>query len=153
MANISSSSIAQQIYDLSEKYQFYVSVFIMIGGLISNICIILILTGLRLFRGNQCAFYFIVECTVNIGLLTVIFSSRILAYILHTDPVNLSNAWCKIRSWATQVFCFISLITICCTTFDQYLSTNYRYSFRQISTLKLAHRLIFITVCFATLHL
>jgi hypothetical protein len=152
MANISSSSIAQQIYDLSEEYQFYISVLIMTGGLISNIFIILVLVVLRVFRGKQCAFYLIIECTANTGLLLVIFSSRILAYILNQDPVQLSTAWCKIRSWSTQVFCSISLGTICFATFDQYLSTNYRYSFRQMSTLKLAHRLTFFIVCFAVLH-
>jgi hypothetical protein len=151
MSNFSSTSIAQQIYDISEKYEFYASVLIMTGGLISNIFIILILTHLRIFRGNQCAFYLIVECFANIGLLSAMLSSRILAYILHIDPVHLSIIWCKIRSWATQVFGFISLFTICFATLDQYLSTNYRYSVRQMSTLKLAHRLTIFTISFAVL--
>jgi hypothetical protein len=150
MSNI--SSIAQQLNDISGKYEFYNSVVIMIGGLISNLFIILILTHLRIFRGHQCAFYLIIECSANIGLISTILSSRILAHILGIDPVHLSIIWCKIRSWATQVFAFISLFTICSATLDQYLSTNYRYSFRQMSTLKLAYRLIFCIISFAILH-
>lgn len=124
----------------------------MFSGLISNIFIILILTHLRLYRGNQCAFYLIIECFTDIGLLSVIFSSRILAYILGIDPVHLSIIWCKIRSYATQVFCLISLLTICFATFAQYLSTNHRYSFRQISTIKLAYHLTLFYICFSILH-
>jgi hypothetical protein len=146
------SSIAQLLNDISAKYEFFNSVVIMFGGLISNIFIILILTNLRIFRGNQCAFYLIIECSSNIGLLSTILSSRILAYILGIDPVHLSIVWCKIRSWATQVFAFISLFTISCATLDQYLSTNHRYSFRQMSTLKLAYRLIFCIISFAIIH-
>jgi hypothetical protein len=152
MSNITLLSIAQQIYDIADAYEFYISIFIMIAGLISNIFIILILTRLRIFRGNQCAFYLTIECLADIGLISVIFSSRILAYILGTDPVNLSIIWCKIRSWSTQVFAFISLLTISFATFDQYLSTNYRYSFRKMSTIKLAYRLTYFIICFGIIH-
>ena len=124
----------------------------MIAGLLVIFLLFYILTRLRIFRGNQCAFYLTIECLANIGLLLAIFSSRILAYILGTDPVNLSIIWCKIRSWATQVFGFISLLTICFATFDQYLSTNHRYSFRQMSTIKLAYRLTIFIICFAIIH-
>ena len=123
----------------------------MTGGLISNTWIILILSHLRIFRGNQCAFYLIVECFANLGLLSLILSSRILTYIFHRDPVHYSIIWCRIRSWSVSVCAFISLMTISFATFDQYLSTNYRYFLRQLSTLKLAYRLTIFNISFAVL--
>lgn len=149
MSNFSSSSIAEQIYSISEKYQFYVSVLVMAAGLISNMLIILILIRLRIFRSNQCAFYLIVECFADIGLLLMILSSRILAFIFHKDPINSFIIWCKIRSWTVATLGLISLFTICFATFDQYLSTNFRYSIRQMSTLKLAHRSTIFNIVFA----
>ncbi|CAF1091626.1 unnamed protein product [Adineta ricciae] len=68
------------------------------------------------------------------------------------DPVNLSEVWCKIRSWLINVFCLTSLGTVCSAACDQYLSTNHRYSLRQRSTLVLAYQLVFIVVFFATIH-
>ena len=149
---MSNSSLVQNILIISEKLDFYISIIITIAGLISNLMIILILTNLKIFRRNQCAFYLIIECSANIGLLSIIFSSRILAYILQIDPVHRSQIWCRLRSWATQVFAFISLFTICSATFDQYLSTNLNYSKRRLSTIYLAYYLILIIVSFAVLH-
>ena len=152
MSNVSNSTLVNRFYDVTAKYAFYSSVVIMTAGLISNVLIILILSHLRIFRGNQCAFYLVVESFANIGLLSLILSSRILSQIFHIDPVHLSVVWCRIRSWSASVFALISLMTICFATFDQYLSTNYRYSFRQFSTLKLARYLTIFNINFSVLH-
>ncbi|CAF0935790.1 unnamed protein product [Adineta ricciae] len=150
MTNI--SIIAEQIYSFSQEYAFYGSMIIMIGGLLSNICLMLTLTGVRIFRQNQCAFYLTSECFANIGILSIILTSRMLTRIGKVDPVNLSEVWCKIRSWLINVFCVTSLGTVCSAACDQYLSTNHRYSLRQRSTLILAHQLVFTVVLFATIH-
>lgn len=52
----------------------------------------------------------------------------------------------------SHTFGLCSLFTICYAVFDQYMSTNPRLHFRQISSLKLAHRFTLFNVCFATLH-
>ncbi|CAF3720555.1 unnamed protein product [Rotaria sp. Silwood1] len=51
-----------------------------------------------------------------------------------------------------QAFALYSLFTVCFLSFDQYLSTNVRSSWRQKSTLKLAHLLTSLNVCFVVLH-
>lgn len=152
MSNVSTTTLAELIYDVTLRYTFYASAVIITMGLISNISIILILSHSRIFRGNQCAFYLIVESFANIGLLSLILSSRILTHIFYIDPVHLSIVWCRIRSWLVSMCALISLMTICFATFDQYLSTNYRYSFRQMSTLKLARCLTIFTINFSVLH-
>jgi hypothetical protein len=137
---------------VANQYRFYIGLFNLIVGLIGNIFIILVFTNLRLFRGNQCSFYLTIESFSNIGLLISIYSSRILTNVLGYDPTLVSLPWCKIRTMFAQIFGLWSLFTICCTTFDQYLATNHRYSFRQMSTMKLAHRLTIFNICFCILH-
>jgi hypothetical protein len=149
---MSSASTAQYIRNIADSYDFYVGLFNLIVGLIGNIFIILVFTNLRLLRGNQCSFYLIIESVSDLGLLIAIYSSRILTNVLGYDPTIVSLPWCKIRAMFAQIFGLWSLFTICCMTFDQYLATNHRYSFRQMSTLKLAHGLTIFNICFCVLH-
>lgn len=149
---MSSESIAECLYYIANQYGFYGNIFILISGLISNIFLILIFTNVRIFRGNQCSFYLMIESFSNIGLLSSICSSNILARILGYDPVIVSIIWCKIRAYIAQTCGVCSLYIVCSVAFDQYLSTNHRYHFRQFSTMKLANRLTSFIICFWLLH-
>jgi hypothetical protein len=73
------------------------------------------------------------------------FSSRIDSNVYHHDFMNLSLCWCKMRPMMLQICLMISLI-------DQYLSTNYHYNLRQMSTRQLAERLTLVYMCFWILH-
>jgi hypothetical protein len=130
----------------------YAGIFNLFFGIIGNISIILVLTTLRVFKGNQSAFYLIVESISNIGLLLSLYLSRILTYILDYDPVLISLYWCKTRTMIIQIFGLCSLFSVCFLSFDQYLSTNLQYHWRQMSTLTLAQYLTVFNICIAMLH-
>jgi hypothetical protein len=140
------------INDASNKYTFYSNISILIAGLISNIFLILVFVTLRAFRGNQCSFYLTVESIANIGVLLSNLPTNIFIYITHQNPTVTSIVWCKMKNSISQICGLCSLFTICFLTFDQFMSTNPRPNWRQISTLKLARRLTLINVCFVTLH-
>lgn len=147
-----SDSFINLLYTISEKYWLYFHIFLLTVGLTSNIALILIFLTVRMFRGNQCVFYFTVESVANIGLLLLSSPSFIYGYIINQDPTFISVIWCKIQSSILHAFGLCSLFTVCFLAFDQYLSTNPRLHFRQISSLKLAHRLTFLNICFVSLH-
>jgi hypothetical protein len=149
---MSSKIIAKYIRDIGEMYMLYAGIFNLIFGIFGNLLIILVFKTLRVFKKNQSAFYLTVESISNIGLLFVLYLSRILTYILHYDPVSISLSLCKTRSMLIQIFGVCSLLSVCFLSFDQYLSTNLQYYWRQMSTLTLAHSLVVFTVCFAMLH-
>jgi hypothetical protein len=149
---MSLSTEAQYIMDISDLYMLYAGVFNLVTGIIGNIIMIMVFTIIKVFKGNQSAFYLTVESISNIGLLLELFVSRILKYILGYDPVLVSLSWCKVRTMIAQIFGLCSVFTICFLAFDQYLSTNRRYNWRQMSTIKLSRRLIFFTICFAIVH-
>ena len=92
---------------------------------------------------------------VNLGQ---IFLSQELAYIVenifdvdirHTNSV----IWCKIKTTAIQSFHMIFLSAVCSAAFDQFLSTNYSYSLRQLSTKNLAKKIILCNCSLMILHM
>ena len=147
-----SSSLVILIYDASEKYAFYSKIFFLTGGLISNLALILVFTILPTFRGNQCAFLLTVECISNIGLFLSTYSDDLYTYVTGWDLTITSLLWCKLQHGLPTIFGIGSLFTICFLTFDQFMSTNPRPNWRQVSTLKLAHRLTLLNICFVVLH-
>jgi hypothetical protein len=136
---MSSLEVPQLIDDIADKYEFYSSIFLLFIGMISNILIITVFTNVRIFRGNKCAYYLVIESITDIGILLAIFPSNIAGYFLNADPATLSVIWCKIQLMWSFGCGLHSLFTISFLAFDQFLSTNYRQSWRQLSTIKLAH--------------
>ena len=146
------SSTAEHIRYFAEKYSLYGGIFNLIIGSISNIFIVIIFTNIKSFRGNQCSFYFIVESLSNISLITTMYVSRIVTLILGYDPISVSIVWCKMRAMIVQGCGLYSLLIICLNTIDQYLGTNHLYRLRQMSTMKLAHRVIGFSGLLTLLH-
>jgi len=149
---MSSLEAAELILDITNKFQFYSSILLLFIGIISNVLIILIFTTLRTFRDNRSAYYLVVESTTNIGLLLTLLPSSIVGHILGQSPANLSLVWCKIEFMCSYGFGMYSLFTICFLALDQYLSTNHRQSWRQKSTIKLAHHLTFFNISLVLFH-
>ena len=148
----SPSSIVQQIDAATDLYLFTCSVFNLFIGVISTFSIVLIFTSLRAFRGNQCAFYLTVESITDLGLILFFFPPQIAYHFQGQSLFQHSRVWCKLSLMCSYGFGLCSLYIICSMALDQYLSTNHRHSWRQKSTLKLAHRLTLGIISFAWLH-
>ena len=140
------------IDQITDTYQFVSSVVNLTIGMISNLAIIFMFTTVRAFQGNQCAFYLVTESFADIGLLLAYYPSNIISYIQRRNLAHIYVFWCKIQLTCGYGFGLCSLYTICFVAFDQYLSTNHRYSWRQKSSIKLAHRLIILIVIVAVIH-
>ena len=149
---MSTSSYASAILFISDQLVTYSGFILLVTGLIGNILNILIFRGLKLFRGNQSVFYIMVGSIVDCGTLLIECFYRIQSRAYHYDLTGISQFWCKLRPMLLQIFIMISLTTVCFSSIDQYLSTNPRYTWRQMSTLKLAQRLTLINICIWILH-
>jgi hypothetical protein len=146
----SSSDIA--IFAIVLQYVKYTYIILLTIGVIGNCLNILVFTNLKLFHRNQCAFYLCVESIINVAALILTFIDRITQYSDGHDLGDYSLVWCKIRMILDQTVQLIPFSVICFTAFDQLLSTSHRYTLRQMSTFKLAQRLIFIVTCIAIIH-
>jgi hypothetical protein len=142
---MSSSSSAQPISFISQSGTTSVYVIFLISGLIGNFCNIIVFGCFKLFRHNQCAFYLIIESISNFALLIIVLPLRIDQLIFAYDPTQSSLIWCKIRQAMVIILSLLSFSSVCYAAIDQYLSTNLHAQIRQLSTLKLSHRLIYIT--------
>ncbi|CAF1468701.1 unnamed protein product [Adineta ricciae] len=138
--------------NLTNGIRFSFGLFNLILGMISNLCLITILTNVKVFNKNPSSFYLIVESYSNIGLLIIICTSRLLINILNYDLSLYSIAWCKIRYGLAQFFGLFSLFTICFTTIDQYFSTNHRFYIRRLSTMEYAYAFIVLILCLSSIH-
>ncbi|CAF0839303.1 unnamed protein product [Adineta steineri] len=137
---------AQDILSLSQNFSLYFTMTIFVLGTIGGLINIGVLTTLKLFRSNQCAFYLIMESTVNTLQLFVLFIIYLLPITIETDPANTSLAWCKIKNFLTQTLRLLSSSMVCFAAFDQFLSTNPQHIIRQMSSLRLAHRLTIVAI-------
>ena len=143
-----SSVYAQTILNFSDQVVIISNAIILTMGVIGNMLNVLIFTGLKMFRGNQSVFYIVFASFIDCSVLFIAYLPRIQYRAFDYDLARISIVWCKARSMILHMSLMISLTTVCFSSIDQYLSTNHRYDLRQISTLKLAQRLILINICF-----
>ena len=137
---------------VSQKYTLSVYFVLLLQGLLGNLCNILVFAHLKIFRRNQSAFYFIVASIADNLLLIVVLPFRVSDYVFGYDPTRFSMTWCKLRQSLVQAFSLLSFSAVCFAAIDQYLTTHFKAHFRQLSSLKLAHRLICIAIVLWTLH-
>ena len=147
-----SSSFAQQIIRISNEYTIYMTLVLLIGGIIGNCLNLLIFSTSKIFRESPCAFLLIVLSLTDIGQVVITLSSRILSSALGVDPTTASLVWCRLRGFLAQILSLTSVYTICFIAFDQFLSTSYLFYLRNLSNLKVAHRFILIMICLSTIH-
>ncbi|CAF0719038.1 unnamed protein product [Adineta ricciae] len=144
--------IAEDILFFTENFSLYfVSVIFVIGG-IGNLINICVLTFLKLFQSNQCAFYLVFESVVNTCQLTILFIMYLLPIVNGFDPGNISIGWCKVKAMVPHVFRLLSTSMVCFAALDQFLSTNPLLIIRRMSSLRLAHRLTIIAIIIWSLH-
>ncbi|CAF2058773.1 unnamed protein product [Rotaria magnacalcarata] len=149
---MSSSTLTQAIVSATQKYTISVYFVVLIGGVIGNLFNIAIFSSLKVFRRNQCAFYLIFGSIADLLLLIIVLPFRVTQFVFGYDPTLLSLAWCKIRYAVVSSLSLSSFTAVCFTAIDQYLSTHYITRIRQLSSLKLAHRLVCITIITWSLH-
>lgn len=148
---MSSPSTAQYILRITDIFVVYASAFILVIGLVGNCLNIIVFTTLRTLRSKPCGFYFFIESIVDLGQLLF----ALLAYIIEGFGINTSTnsvIWCKIKTTGIQSFNMIFLVTVCLAAFDQFLSTHYLYSLRQMSTKKFAQNLLLSSLSIIILH-
>jgi len=143
---MSSSSTVQAIIFASQVYAISIYPMIFIAGLIGNFCNIMVFHYYKQFQVNQCAFYLMMESIANFALLIFPLPFRFTQFAFDCDLTSLSLVWCKLKQAIAAAFSILSFSTISYAAIDQYLSTNHSVHLRQLSTLKLPHRLIYITI-------
>lgn len=142
----------QQIIYISNQYTIYITLILLIIGIIGNSFNLLVFLISKIFHGNPCVFLLIILSIIDICQIVITLSSRILTDALGVDPTSRSIIWCRLRGYIAQTLTLTFMSTICFISFDQFLSTSYLFYLRNLSILKFAHRFLYITICLSLLH-
>ncbi|CAF1165730.1 unnamed protein product [Rotaria sp. Silwood1] len=125
---------------------------IFIGGVCGGLLNTLVLLSLRTFRESSCAFYLTIMSIFNIGQLFTGLFSRIMIALYDIDGTETSLFYCKFRFYLFHVCTATSLTCLCLATFDQYCATCSRPRWQQLCNIKLAQRLVIISIIIWALH-
>lgn len=143
-------SPANEIKVFSNNLMINSNYFIFPLGLISNFFCIAIFSKHKVYRGNRCSFYLIVESLFNIAFLIFYFFSQYSTISSGVDPGAQSLIWCKIRTTIGQPLRLTVGWIVCFEALDQFLSTYPLFLRQQISTLTLAKIFIFSAFIIST---
>jgi len=137
---------------LAQQITIYISYIILIGGLIGNTLNLITFTRLKIFRSQQCIFYFIIKSIIDYIHLLLLLISQLSTDAFHYNTSQKSYIWCKLSLSIYQTCTQISLITICFAAINQYLSTNYNHHLRNSIILKFIHQLFIISISICILN-
>jgi hypothetical protein len=119
-----------------------------VGGFINTI----VFLSLRTFRQSSCAFYLTIMSIFNVLVLAFGLLPLVLTTLSGTDGTAASLFYCKLRIYIQVVSIQGSLTCFCLATIDQYFATCSRPRWQQFCNIKLAQRIIIISVIIWVLH-
>ena len=142
---MSNSSYISDLVAASQVFYLYGLCFDFGFGVIGNLINILVLTNLKIFHSNRCAFYLIVESVVD--------GYQVFAgFVEALGPFAFSLVWCKLKFLTIQWGRLMLALIVCFAAIDQYLSTNPLPYIRQLNSLTIAHRQIYAATLLCMLH-
>jgi hypothetical protein len=133
---------------IAKQMVTYMGMSTVVVGVLGNLLNIMVFLSLKTFRQNSCAFYLTVMSFVNIGQLLTGQLSRVMITGFNIDWTQTSLFYCKFRFFAIQVCSYISFTCMCFATIDQFLATCVHVYWQQWSNIKLAQRLIVVSIPF-----
>jgi hypothetical protein len=149
---MSSSITPVEILNYGIQYTLYSGYIFFAFGITGNALNVLVFTQLKLFRDNRCAFYLTMDSISSLFFQLIYLTLTIFTSIYGDDGTGHFLVWCKLRYLLTQTAGLFSFSMICSAAADQFFSTNYRFHFRQICTMKLARCSTFTLVCLSIIH-
>ncbi len=141
-----SSSSNSSLPFIAQQITIYGGIITLVFGIIGDLLTLIVFLSLETFRQSSCAFYLTIMSFVNTGQLLFGLFSHILIAGFTIDWTVSSIAYCKFRSTCVQLCGSISYACLCLATIDQYFATCTRVRWQQWSNIKLAHRLIILSI-------
>jgi hypothetical protein len=136
----------------AKQINLYFATPVFIAGIVGNILNIIVFLSLRTFRQSSCAFYLMIMSICNVfnlvfGLLPISLSGLSLP-----DGTLASVFYCKFWAYFVVGCIQTSMTCLCLATIDQYFATCSRPRFQQLCNIKLAQRIVIITITIWMLH-
>jgi hypothetical protein len=137
---------------IGQQFTVYGGYFVLLLGVLGNGMNILVFLSKHTYRTTPCTFYFLIASIYNLAYITLSLITRIMSIGYEIDPTRTSLVWCKIRQFLIITLSLIALTCSCLAVIDQFLVTSHRASLRHYSSIKWAHRIVFIVIIIWCLH-
>jgi hypothetical protein len=137
---------------VGKQISIYFGTPLFIAGVLGNILNTIVFLSLQTFRQSSCAFYLTIMSIFNVLTLCSALLQNILPALSGFDGSATSLFYCKSGLYFEVLSIQTSLTCLCLATIDQYFATCSRPYFQQLCNIKLAQRLIIISVIFWVLH-
>jgi len=141
-----SSTTDSSITFIGQQITIYGGMIILGLGVLGNLINIIVFLSLKIFRQSSCAFYLTIMSFVNIGQLLSGLLTHMMSAGFQIDWTVMSLSFCKFQWTFFQLCTLMSYTCLCLATIDQYCATCTRLRFQQWSSIKIAHRLMTISI-------
>jgi hypothetical protein len=135
-----------------KQLTIYFGTPVFFAGIVGGVLNTIVFLSLRTFRQSSCAFYLTIMSIFNVLVLSFGLSQFVFPALSGFDATVTSLFYCKFRVFFYVMAIETSMTCFCLATIDQYFATCSHPRLQQLCNIKLAQRIVIITVIFWVLH-
>ncbi|CAF0997608.1 unnamed protein product [Adineta steineri] len=155
MSSNNNTSISLAILQLQSAFRYpnlILGFILLIGGVLGNILNIIVFIKVPNYKNNSCSLYMFIRTFLDLYILLVGVTTRILATGFQMDFTVMNRIWCKARSGFIDINTQSTYTLICLQAIDAFICSSSSVVVRQKSNIRVARCLIVGTVCFWCIH-
>ena len=133
-------------------YAYYFGFPALALGVIGDLLNIFIFTTVRTYRQTSSTFYLLGAVMANFVHLSIAITTRIFSVAYDLDMTRTSLVYCKMRQFIIATYPPLGLTCESLAAIDQFLVTSRHARLRQWSSMKIAYRLVTVSVIIWHLH-
>ncbi|CAF1067133.1 unnamed protein product [Adineta steineri] len=155
MSSNNNTSMPLAILQLQSAFRYsslVLGFILLIGGVLGNILNIIVFMKLRNYKNNACSLYMFVRTFLDINILLIGLTTRILTTGFQVDFTLVNRIWCKTRIGFTDINSECTYTLICLQAIDAFICCSPSVGVRQKSNIRTAGYLVIGTVCFWCIH-
>ncbi|CAF3847506.1 unnamed protein product [Adineta steineri] len=155
MSSNNNTSISLAILQLQSDFRYLnliLGFILLIGGVLGNILNIIVFIKVPNYKNNPCSLYMFIRTFLDLYILLVGVTTRILTTSFQMDFTVMNRIWCKARSGFIDISTQSTYTLICLQAIDAFICSSSSVVVRQKSNIRIARCLIIGTLCFWSIH-
>ncbi|CAF3787850.1 unnamed protein product [Adineta steineri] len=125
---------------------------LLVGGVLGNILNIIVFIKVGNYKNNACSLYMFVRTFLDLNLLLVGLTTKILSVGFQLNFTLMNRIWCKTRTAFADMNALSTYTLICLQAIDIFICSSPSVAVRQKSNIRIARYLVIGTLCFWFIH-
>ncbi|CAF3953914.1 unnamed protein product [Adineta steineri] len=155
MSSNNNTSMTLTILQLQTSFQYsslILGFILLIGGVLGNVLNIIVFIKVGNYKNNACSLYMFVRTFLDLNILLVGLTTRILSTGFQMNFTLTNRIWCKTRIGFVDINAQSTCTFICLQAIDIFMCSSPSVAVRQKSNIRIARYLIIGTLCFWFIH-